>query len=116
MSSVRIIVAGAAPVPEPMLRLYGARGIPVSQCWGLTEAATGATFRGTDRALDKLGSLRHRRHAERGPSDRRRRRRGDDARCARRTLRARRHRDPGILEHGRGNCRRTWPGWLVAHR
>ncbi|MEN0135868.1 MAG: long-chain fatty acid--CoA ligase [Rhodococcus sp. (in: high G+C Gram-positive bacteria)] len=56
LSSVRIIVAGAAPVPEPMLRLYGARGIPVSQCWGLTEAATGATFLGTDRALDKLGS------------------------------------------------------------
>ncbi|MDV2477091.1 long-chain fatty acid--CoA ligase [Rhodococcus zopfii] len=56
LSSVRIIVAGAAPVPEPMLRLYGARGIPVSQCWGLTETATGATFLGTDRALDKLGS------------------------------------------------------------
>lgn len=56
LSSVRIIVAGAAPVPEPMLRLYGARGIPVSQCWGLTEAATGATFLGTDRALEKLGS------------------------------------------------------------
>ncbi|KLL95243.1 acyl-CoA synthetase [Rhodococcus sp. IITR03] len=56
LSSVRIIVAGAAPVPEPMLRLYAERGIPVSQCWGLTEAATGATFLGTDRALDKLGS------------------------------------------------------------
>ncbi|BAH52841.1 putative fatty-acid--CoA ligase [Rhodococcus opacus B4] len=32
--SVRIIVVGAAPVPESMLRLYGARGIPVSHCWG----------------------------------------------------------------------------------
>lgn len=56
LSSVLIIVAGAAPVPEPMLRTYGSRGIPVSQCWGLTEVATGATFLGTDRALDKLGS------------------------------------------------------------
>lgn len=56
LTSVCIIVAGAAPVPEPLLRLYGTRGIPVSQCWGLTESATGATFLGTDRALDKLGS------------------------------------------------------------
>lgn len=56
LSSVRIIVAGAAPVPEPMLRLYESRGIPVSQCWGLTEVATGATFLRTDLALEKLGS------------------------------------------------------------
>lgn len=56
LSSIRIVVAGAAPVPETLLRLYASRGIPVSQCWGLTEVATGATFLGTDRALDKLGS------------------------------------------------------------
>ena len=56
LSSVRIIVAGGAPVPEPLLRLYGERGIPVSQCWGLTEVATGATFLGTELALTKLGS------------------------------------------------------------
>lgn len=56
LSSVRMIVAGGAPVPEPLLRLYGARGVPVSQCWGLTEVATGATFLSTELALAKLGS------------------------------------------------------------
>lgn len=56
LSSIRIVVAGAAPVPESLLRLYGSRGIPVSQCWGQTEVATGATFLGTEEALDKLGS------------------------------------------------------------
>jgi fatty-acyl-CoA synthase len=56
LSSVRIIVAGGAPVPEPLLRLYEARGVPVAQCWGLTEVATGATFLGTELALGKLGS------------------------------------------------------------
>lgn len=56
LSSVRIIVAGGAPVPEPLLQLYGTRGIPVSQCWGMTETATGATFLNTELALKKLGS------------------------------------------------------------
>lgn len=56
LDTVRIIVAGGAPVPEPLLRTYGDRGIPVSQCWGLTEVATGATFLGTELALTKLGS------------------------------------------------------------
>lgn len=56
LSSLRIVVAGAAPVPESLLRLYGSRGIPVSQCWGQTEVATGATFLGTQEALAKVGS------------------------------------------------------------
>ena len=56
LSSLRLIVAGGAPVPEPMLREYAARGIPVSQCYGMTEATSGVTFLETDRALGKLGS------------------------------------------------------------
>ena len=56
VSSIEIIIAGAAPVPEHLLRVFGSRDIPVSQCWGLTETATGATFLGTEHALDKLGS------------------------------------------------------------
>ncbi|NDK91474.1 long-chain fatty acid--CoA ligase [Gordonia desulfuricans] len=56
LSSLQIIVAGAAPVPKHLLELFGSRGIPVSQCWGMTETSTGATFLGTERALDKLGS------------------------------------------------------------
>ncbi len=56
LSSLRLIVAGGAPVPEPLLRLYGSRNIPVSQCYGMTEATAGVTFLETDRALAKLGS------------------------------------------------------------
>ncbi|GAC1619808.1 MAG: long-chain fatty acid--CoA ligase [Nevskia sp.] len=56
LSSLRLIVAGGAPVPEPLLRLYAERGIPVSQCYGMTEATSGVTFLETDRALSKLGS------------------------------------------------------------
>jgi len=56
LASLRLIVAGAAPVPEPLLRLYSERGIPVSQCYGMTEATSGVTFLETDRSLSKLGS------------------------------------------------------------
>ncbi len=56
LSSLRMIVAGGAPVPEPLLQLYGARNIPVSQCWGMTETTTVATFLHTDEAISHLGS------------------------------------------------------------
>ena len=56
LSSLRLIVAGGAPVPEPLLRRYGERDIPVSQCYGMTEATSGVTFLETERALSKLGS------------------------------------------------------------
>ncbi len=56
LSSMRLIVAGGAPVPEPLLRVYNARGIPVSQCYGMTEATSGVTFLETGRAVHKLGS------------------------------------------------------------
>ncbi|MFT3792237.1 MAG: long-chain fatty acid--CoA ligase [Rudaea sp.] len=56
LSSLRLIIAGGAPVPEPLLRLYGERNIPVSQCYGQTEATAGLTFLETDRAIAKLGS------------------------------------------------------------
>jgi fatty-acyl-CoA synthase len=56
LSSLRLVVAGGAPVPEPLLRVYQARQIPVSQCYGMTEATSGGTFLETHRALSKLGS------------------------------------------------------------
>jgi fatty-acyl-CoA synthase len=56
MSSIEFVVAGAAPVPERLLQIFGERGIAVSQCWGLTETSTGATFLSPKWALDKLGS------------------------------------------------------------
>ena len=54
--SLRLISCGGAPVPEPLLRLYNARGIPVNQGYGLTETAPAGTFLGQDFALAKLGS------------------------------------------------------------
>lgn len=56
LSSVKRIVVGGAPVPEPLLQLYASRGIPVSQCWGMTETSTAATFLSTEWALSKRGS------------------------------------------------------------
>ncbi|WP_293389443.1 long-chain fatty acid--CoA ligase [Nevskia sp.] len=56
LSAMRLIVAGGAPVPEPLLHTYNARGIPVSQCYGMTEATAGVTFLETERAITKLGS------------------------------------------------------------
>jgi len=56
LSSLRLIAVGGAPMPEPLLRLYGARGIPVHQGYGMTETASMITFLSPDRAADKLGS------------------------------------------------------------
>ena len=56
LSSLRMIVAGGAPVPEPLLQTYATRNVPVSQCYGMTEATAGVTFLETGRAIAKLGS------------------------------------------------------------
>jgi fatty-acyl-CoA synthase len=56
MSSLRVILCGGAPVPEPLLRLYNARGVPLNQGYGLTETSPSGTFLGNDFALAKLGS------------------------------------------------------------
>ena len=56
LSSLRLYVAGGAPVPEPILHRYAARGIPVSQCYGLSESTSATVYLETVRALEKLGS------------------------------------------------------------
>jgi acyl-CoA synthetase (AMP-forming)/AMP-acid ligase II len=72
LSSLRLISCGGAPVPEPLLRLYNARGIPVNQGYGLTETAPAGTFLGEDYALAKprlgrpAGVLRRSAHRRRG--------------------------------------------------
>lgn len=43
-------------MPEPLLKTYRLRGIPVSQCYGMTEATSGVAFLETQRAEVKLGS------------------------------------------------------------
>jgi fatty-acyl-CoA synthase len=56
LSSLRLLSVGGAPMPEPLLRLYEARGIPLHQGYGMTETSATITFLHSDRAADKLGS------------------------------------------------------------
>jgi fatty-acyl-CoA synthase len=56
LSSLRTIVCGGAPVPEPLLRLYGKRGVPINQGYGLTETAPMVTFLTSEWSEAKLGS------------------------------------------------------------
>ncbi|MDB5785804.1 MAG: long-chain-fatty-acid--CoA ligase [Caballeronia mineralivorans] len=56
LSALRLLSTGGAPVPEHLLRTYNARGIPVSQSYGLTESTSAATILQTDYSCAKLGS------------------------------------------------------------
>jgi fatty-acyl-CoA synthase len=56
LSSLRSIVCGGAPVPEPLLRLYADRGIPINQGYGLTETSPFVTFLAPEWGMAKLGS------------------------------------------------------------
>jgi fatty-acyl-CoA synthase len=56
LSSLRTIVSGGAPVPEPLLRLYADRGIPINQGYGLTETSPFVTFLAPEWGMAKLGS------------------------------------------------------------
>src|SRR5690606_17953914 len=57
LSSVRMLVCGGAPCPEPLLRSFGQRGIAVQQGYGLTETAAMTSVLTAEWALDKLGSV-----------------------------------------------------------
>ena len=56
LSSLRALIVGGAPVPEPLIKLYASRGIPFQQGFGLTETAPFASFLPPERAEEKLGS------------------------------------------------------------
>jgi fatty-acyl-CoA synthase len=60
LSSVRYLVCGGAPVPEPLIKRYGARGIPFAQGYGLTETAPLALVLRTDEVDVKVGAAGHR--------------------------------------------------------
>lgn len=55
-TSVRVIVVGGAPVPEPLTKLYLSKGVPFAQGYGLTETSPMCTFLLPDYALEKVGS------------------------------------------------------------
>ncbi|MEO6972473.1 MAG: long-chain fatty acid--CoA ligase [Rhodoferax sp.] len=56
LSSLRQIVCGGAPVPEPLMRVYDQRGIPINQGYGLTETAPMVTFLAPEWGMAKIGS------------------------------------------------------------
>ena len=56
LSSLRLIVCGGAPVPEPLLRVYEQRGIPINQGYGLTETAPMVSFLTPEWGMAKIGS------------------------------------------------------------
>jgi fatty-acyl-CoA synthase len=56
LSSLNTIVCGGAPVPEPLMRVYAERGVPINQGYGLTETAPFVTFLAPEWGMAKLGS------------------------------------------------------------
>tara|TARA_Y100000385_G_scaffold29281_1_gene27559 strand:- start:258 stop:1004 length:747 start_codon:yes stop_codon:yes gene_type:complete len=56
LSSIEILIVGAAPCPESLISLYGQREISFCQGYGLTETSPFASFLGPQKCLEKLGS------------------------------------------------------------
>ncbi len=55
-ASLRCVLLGGGPAPEPLLRRCAAIGVPVVQTYGLTETASQIATLAPDDALRKLGS------------------------------------------------------------
>ena len=56
LTSIRMLVCGGAPVPEPLMKLYAGRGIPINQGYGLTETTPTVTFLTSEFGMEKIGS------------------------------------------------------------
>ncbi len=56
LSSIKMLLCGGAPVPVPLIELYGERGINFCQAYGLTETAPFACGLSEEWATIKLGS------------------------------------------------------------
>ncbi|MFB7493650.1 o-succinylbenzoate--CoA ligase [Streptomyces sp. NPDC056161] len=56
LSSLRMLLCGGAPVPEPLIRAYQQRGLSFIQGYGMTEASPGVCLLDAEHALDKPGS------------------------------------------------------------
>jgi fatty-acyl-CoA synthase len=56
LSSLKHAIVGGAPMPEPLLRAWHARGVALSQGYGLTEASPNVLCLADDEAKTKVGS------------------------------------------------------------
>ncbi|MGW0037391.1 acyl-CoA synthetase [Gordonia sp. NPDC003376] len=56
LSSLRYLVCGGAPVPEPLMHRYAERGLAFAQGYGLTETAPLALVMGLDESAAKIGA------------------------------------------------------------
>jgi fatty-acyl-CoA synthase len=56
LSSIRFLLTGGAPVPEPLIRTYLDRGVTLLQGYGLSEAAPVVLLLKPENALEKIGS------------------------------------------------------------
>jgi len=56
LASIRLLICGGAPVPEPLMNVYAARGIPISQGYGLTETSPWVTLLTSEFGMAKIGS------------------------------------------------------------
>ncbi|TMR99764.1 acyl-CoA synthetase [Nonomuraea basaltis] len=56
LSSLRHLLCGGAPVPEPLIQTYQERGLTFLQGYGMTETSPGALFLGAEHSIDKAGS------------------------------------------------------------
>jgi fatty-acyl-CoA synthase len=56
LTGLRMLICGGAPVPEPLIKLYNGRGIPIQQGYGLTETSPSVSFLTSEHGLAKLGA------------------------------------------------------------
>jgi fatty-acyl-CoA synthase len=56
LTSIRTLICGGAPVPEPLMKVYNGRGVPIQQGYGLTETSPSVSFLSAEHGLEKLGS------------------------------------------------------------
>ncbi|MEV7966344.1 long-chain fatty acid--CoA ligase [Sphaerisporangium sp. NPDC088356] len=56
LSSLRNLLCGGAPVPEPLIRTYQARGLTFLQGYGMTETSPGALFLAAEHSVRKAGT------------------------------------------------------------
>ena len=56
LTSIRMLICGGAPVPEPLMKVFAGRGIPINQGYGLTETAPMVSFLTSEFGMEKIGS------------------------------------------------------------